>query len=257
MNVSAYSIADLKKMVEAKEITEQDLTDLEQDPRKGVRDLVYHIRYQIKKQAAQQAAFEQRLTLERPYWQRQERVAGVDEVGRGPLAGPVVTCAVVLAPDFDVWGVNDSKQLSDHKRRQLVPQILEKAQSVSLGLADNRLIDSINIYEATRQAMAQAVLGLNLKPAALLVDAMNVPVALPQQRLIKGDAKSASIAAASIVAKVMRDDLMQMYDRIYPGYALAQNMGYGTRAHLAGLAKLGPTPIHRFSFSPVAKYQHS
>lgn len=248
------SIADLKQAFAQNQLSETDITALKLDPRKGVRKLIYQYERQQAQLLAVKTAFLQRCRLEQGYWQKNQLVAGIDEVGRGPLAGPVVTCAVILKPDFDLWSVNDSKQLTDQKRRMLYPEILSEALSVSLGIADNHLIDSLNIYEATRQAMAQAVNGLTITPDALLVDAMNVPVAIPQQKLIHGDAKSISIAAASIVAKVIRDDLMQMYARVYPGYDFEHNMGYGTKAHLAGLKRLGPVSIHRFSFSPVKKY---
>lgn len=181
-------------------------------------------------------------------------IAGVDEVGRGPLAGPVVAAAVILPADFELLGVNDSKQLSDKKRRELAPKIMAQAVAVGFGIVEAPEIDQINIYEASRVAMKQAV--NQLKPPAdyLLVDAMVVDVNLPQEKLIKGDAKSASIGAASIVAKVKRDEMMAAYDAEYPGYDFASNAGYGTAAHLAGMAKHGITPIHRQTFAPVKKY---
>ena len=181
-------------------------------------------------------------------------IAGVDEVGRGPLAGPVVTAAVIINEDFNLIDVNDSKKLSPKKRQELFPKILAQAEAVSVGLANNDVIDKINIYEADRVAMAHAVEGLEIKPDALLVDAMNVPVDLPQVELIKGDAKSNSIAAASIVAKVFRDNLMDAYAEKYPEYGFRHNAGYGTADHLAALKKYGPTPIHRRSFSPVSDF---
>jgi len=158
---------------------------------------------------------------------------------------------VVIRPDFDLLEVNDSKQLTAKKRIELMPKILEEAVAVGIGIADAQQIDQLNIYEATRVAMAQAVTNLNVQPTLLLVDAMQVPVPIVQNRLIKGDAKSASISAASIVAKVVRDNLMVMYDQVYPGYDFAGNMGYGTAKHLAGLQTFGATAIHRQSFSPV------
>ncbi|MFD1672270.1 ribonuclease HII [Agrilactobacillus yilanensis] len=247
------SIAQLKALLAAGTLSPAELSALATDPRKGVQKLLQQHEAKLAQQATLQRAFLQRSQLERDLWQQGQLPAGIDEVGRGPLAGPVITCAIILKPSFDLWLVNDSKQLSDQKRRQLYPEILAQAQSVSLGVADNRMIDQLNIYEATRQAMAQAVRALSLVPSTLLVDAMNVPVEIPQQKLIHGDAQSISIAAASIVAKVVRDDLMQLYGRVYPGYDFEHNMGYGTKAHLTGLATLGPTPIHRFSFSPVQK----
>ena len=161
--------------------------------------------------------------------------------------------AVILPHDFNLVAVNDSKQLSAPLREHLYGQILSQAVAVAVGTASNELIDRINIYEATRVAMKEAVDHLAVTPSHLIVDAMQVPVVLPQERLIKGDAKSASVAAASIVAKVFRDRLMQFYDELYPGYGFGQNAGYGTKEHLAGLDCQGVTPIHRRTFSPVAK----
>jgi len=227
------------------------LTTLAADPRKGAQTLLGQLQRRLAKQAAEEVAFQHRLHYERPFWERGQRVAGIDEVGRGPLAGPVITSAVILPPDFDVPLVNDSKQLTPKERERLYPIILAKAEAVSIGAASNQLIDQVNIYQATRIAMQRAVLGLGVAPQHLIVDAMQIPVDLPQTRLIKGDAKSASVAAASIVAKVFRDHLMASYDRLYPGYGFAQNAGYGTAEHLAGLADRGVTPIHRKSFSPV------
>ncbi|WP_318766098.1 ribonuclease HII [Lactiplantibacillus carotarum] len=246
-----YTIAAFKQLLAA-EPSDAILAAAAADERKGVQQAL--ARYQ-KQRAHQQALLErlqQHLHLERDFWAHGgQYVAGIDEVGRGPLAGPVVTAAVVLAPDFDLAEVNDSKQLTAKKRAELMPKILEEAVAVSLGVADAPMIDRLNIYEATRVAMAQAVNNLTVRPTRLLVDAMQIPVPIEQTRLIKGDAKSASISAASIVAKVARDHLMATYDQVYPGYDFADNMGYGTAKHLAGLAQLGVTPIHRRSFSPV------
>lgn len=231
--------------------TDPRLVALQADPRKGAQQLYAQITRRLAKQATAEAAFQTRLHYERPFWDRQQRVAGIDEVGRGPLAGPVITCAVILPPDFDVPLVNDSKQLTAKERERLYPIILARAEAVSIGAASPQLIDQLNIYQATRVAMQKAVLGLGVVPQHLIVDAMQIPVDLPQTRLIKGDAKSASVAAASIVAKVFRDHLMASYDQLYPGYGFAQNAGYGTAEHLAGLADRGVTPIHRRSFAPV------
>lgn len=184
-------------------------------------------------------------------------IAGVDEVGRGPLAGPVVTACVVLNPDYEGLGIDDSKKLSEKKRESLYNEILENAICYGFGLCDNNLIDEINILEATKQAMKQAVdsagrmlqekLGQNIN--LLLVDAVTIPgVDTKQISLIKGDSNSISIAAASILAKVKRDRMMIELDDVYPGYGFASNKGYGTKAHYEGLKKLGPTPIHRKSF---------
>ncbi len=165
-----------------------------------------------------------------------------------------MTAAVILDKDFDLIEVNDSKKLTPNKRLELFPKILEKAVCVSVGLSNNDVIDQINIYEADRVAMAHAVEGLSVKPDSLLVDAMNVPVDLPQVSLIKGDNKSNSIAAASIVAKVFRDNLMDAYAQKYPEYGFEKNAGYGTKQHIEALKKYGPTPIHRLTFAPVSEF---
>lgn len=177
-------------------------------------------------------------------------IAGVDEVGRGPLAGPVVAAAVILPHDFDVLGIDDSKKLSPKKREELYALIQERALAFSFGWVGPERIDEINILEATKEAMAQAVQGLSLRPDHVLIDG-NFTVrslALPQTAIVKGDANSTSIAAASILAKVTRDRYMEEMDAVYPGYAFANNKGYGTKAHYEGLKALGPSPIHRKTF---------
>src|SRR5699024_7714695 len=233
------------------------LEELKADERKGVQKLLISYEKRQAKYAKALAQFQSRFSYEKEFWQKDRLVAGVDEVGRGPLAGPVVTAAVILPHDFDLIDVNDSKKLSPKKRQALFPKILEKAVSVSVGLANNDVIDQINIYEADRVAMAHAVQGLKVKPDALLVDAMNVPLNIPQVKLIHGDAKSNSIAAASIVAKVFRDNLMDAYGEVYPEYDFKHNAGYGTREHMEALKKYGPTPIHRRSFAPVRSEEHT
>lgn len=180
-------------------------------------------------------------------------ICGIDEVGRGPLAGPVVACAVVLPKDVTILYLNDSKKLSEKKRELLYDEIMEKAVAVGIGAVGPARIDEINILQATYEAMRMAIEDLTeklgKKPDLLLNDAVTIPeVDIPQVPIIKGDAKSISIAAASIVAKVTRDHLMIEYDQILPGYDFAKNKGYGTKAHIAGLKELGATPIHRKTF---------
>ncbi len=176
-------------------------------------------------------------------------VAGVDEVGRGPLAGPVVTAAVILPENFNVLGVDDSKKLSPKKRDELYELIIENAIAVSIGRKEPEIIDEINILQATKEAMKEAILGLGVRPDHVLIDAVKLDdLGIPQTSIIKGDAKSVSIAAASIIAKVTRDREMIEMDSVYPGYAFASNKGYGTKAHYEGLKKLGPCPIHRKTF---------
>ncbi len=176
-------------------------------------------------------------------------ICGIDEVGRGPLAGPVAACAVILPQDCRILYLNDSKQLSASKREELDREIREKALAVGLGLVSQERIDEINILQATYEAMRQAVESLLLRPSLLLVDAVTIPgMEIPQVPLIKGDARSASIAAASIVAKVARDHIMEEYDREYPQYGFASNKGYGSTAHIQALKEYGPCPLHRKSF---------
>lgn len=182
-----------------------------------------------------------------------KHICGIDEVGRGPLAGPVVAGAVVLLSDVQILYLNDSKKLSERKRELLYDEIMEKALAVGIGMASPARIDEINILQATYEAMRAAIeeveKKLGTKPEVLLNDAVTIPeVSIRQMPIVKGDAKSVSIAAASIVAKVTRDRMMVEYDKVLPGYDLASNKGYGTKAHIAALKELGPTPIHRASF---------
>lgn len=180
-------------------------------------------------------------------------VAGVDEVGRGPLAGPVVAAAVVLPEDFDVLGVDDSKKISEKRREELFEIIKERAVAYGIGMADEKVIDEINILQATKLAMRRALDELAQKlggqPDFVLFDAMQIDeVQVPQRSVIKGDAKCLCIAAASIIAKVTRDHMMCEYAKEFPGYAFEKNKGYGTKAHYEGLRELGPCTLHRTSF---------
>lgn len=176
-------------------------------------------------------------------------ICGIDEVGRGPLAGPVVAGAVILPKDDMILYLNDSKKLSEKKREMLYDEIMNRAVATGIGMASPARIDEINILQATYEAMRMAIDNLKVRPDILLNDAVTIPqVDILQVPIIKGDAKSISIAAASIIAKVTRDRLMVEYDKVLPGYEFASNKGYGTKAHIAGLKELGPTPIHRRSF---------
>lgn len=191
-------------------------------------------------------------TLERELQARGFRaVAGVDEVGRGCLFGPVVAAAVVLSPDRPIRGLNDSKVLEPERREVLAERIRERAAAWAIAAVDSATIDSINIYQASRLAMRIAVSRLNPPPDFLLVDAVAIDLPLPQRGLIKGDARCHAIAAASIIAKVYRDDCMRVWDEVFPEYGLASNKGYGTPDHYRALEQLGPTPLHRLSFEPV------
>ena len=177
------------------------------------------------------------------------RIAGVDEVGRGPLFGPVAAAAVILDPGSEILYLNDSKKLSEARREALYDEIMEKAVAVGVGMVSAARIDEINILQATYEAMREAISGLSPRPDFLLADAVTIPgLSVPQLGIIKGDAKSLSIAAASVIAKVTRDRLMYEYDALYPGYGLAKNKGYGTAEHIEALRRLGPTPLHRRSF---------
>ncbi|MBQ4506138.1 MAG: ribonuclease HII [Firmicutes bacterium] len=198
----------------------------------------------------QRQRLEEMLRFERKLWEAGKlHIAGVDEVGRGPLAGPVVTAAVMLPRDFSLLGVDDSKKLSPKKRELLFDQIMEAAVCVSFGRREPQRIDEINILEATKEAMLEAVSGLSVKPDHVLIDAVRLPgLDAPQSSIIHGDALSVSIAAASILAKVTRDREMERMAVVYPGYAFESNKGYGTKAHYEGLARLGPCPIHRRTF---------
>lgn len=178
-----------------------------------------------------------------------EFICGIDEVGRGPLAGPVIACAVILPKDCDILYINDSKQLSEKKREELYDEIMKKAVAVGIGSSSHDTIDEINILQATYQAMQKAVANCKVTPDLLLNDAVTIPnLPMKQVPIIKGDAKSISIAAASIVAKVTRDRLMVEYDQVFPGYGFASNKGYGSSEHIKALKEQGPSPIHRQSF---------
>lgn len=176
-------------------------------------------------------------------------LCGIDEVGRGPLSGPVVACAVILPTDHRILYINDSKKLSEKKREELYDVIMEEATAVGIGMAPPSRIDEINILQATYEAMREAISRLSVTPDLLLNDAVTIPgVSIPQVPIVGGDRKSVSIAAASIVAKVTRDRMMKEYEEMFPGYKFAKNKGYGTAEHIAALKELGPCPIHRRSF---------
>ncbi len=193
------------------------------------------------------------LRSERALWASGiSRVAGVDEVGVGPLAGPVVAAAVVVPPEMRLRGVDDSKTLTRARREELAARIREQAVAISLGIVEVDEIDRLNIYHATLEAMRRAVVGLDVEPEHVVVDARTIPgIAMPQTALIKGDARSYSVAAASIVAKVARDRMMAELHAVHPQYGFADHAGYATAAHLAALERHGPCPAHRRSFSPV------
>ena len=224
----------------------------ESDERSGVIKLVEQAKKRLQKLEEERKRIWKLQEYERKYGQY-TYICGIDEVGRGPLAGPVVAGAVILPKDCDILYINDSKKLTAAKREELYDEIMEKAVAAGIGMVSPQRIDEINILQATYEAMREAISKLEPAPDILLNDAVTIPeVTIPQVPIIKGDAKSASIAAASIVAKVTRDRMMKEYDTIYPGYDFAKNKGYGTKAHIEGIKKQGICDIHRRTF--VKKY---
>ena len=228
------------------------LAELEQDSRSGVIQAIAKRKRELQKQVDEDLRLEKMLAYEKElYAQGIDLIAGVDEVGRGPLAGPVVAAAVILPKACKIPGLNDSKKIPKSKHKEIYEAVLQNAIAIGIGIKDNQVIDQVNIYEATKLAMMEAIGQLEPQPQHLLIDAMRLDLPISQTSIIKGDANSLSIAAASIVAKVTRDQMMEEFDCEYPGYDFTQNAGYGTANHLAGLHKLGVTPIHRRSFEPV------
>lgn len=222
------------------------------DGRAGVQAAISKRKRELQKQVDEDLRLEGMLAYEKElYTQGIHLIAGVDEVGRGPLAGPVVAAAVILPKACKIPGLNDSKKIPKSKHKEIYEAVLQNAIAIGIGIKDNQVIDQVNIYEATKLAMREAIGQLEPQPQHLLIDAMRLDLPISQTSIIKGDANSLSIAAASIVAKVTRDQMMEEFDRKYPGYDFAQNAGYGTAKHLAGLDQLGVTPIHRRSFEPV------
>ena len=220
----------------------------EADERSGVQSLIAAANKKLEALEKEKQRTESLKKFEKEY-AAFGYLCGIDEVGRGPLAGPVVAGAVVLPKDCDILYLNDSKQLSEKKREELYDVIMEKAVSVGLGFSSPERIDEINILQATYEAMREAVSKLSVQPDVLLNDAVTIPgLPMKQVPIIKGDAKSVSIAAASIVAKVTRDRMMVEYDTVFPEYGFASNKGYGAAAHIEALKKYGPCPIHRRSF---------
>ena len=220
----------------------------EKDTRPGVKALV-------EKAEKRRAAWERELERTESMKAYEKKyssfsfICGIDEAGRGPLAGPVAAGAVILPGDCDILYLNDSKQLTEKKREELYDVIMEKALAAATGFVSPRRIDEINILQATCEAMRMAIDALKVKPDLLLNDAVTIPgVSIKQVPIIRGDAQSVSIAAASIIAKVERDRRMKEYDRLYPEYGFASNKGYGTRTHIEAIRKFGPSPSHRRSF---------
>ena len=250
MTEKKQSISAIREIFAAASETELPALYLEyeEDSRAGVQNLIQKYQKQEEALKKERERTEQMKIYEHKYedlgW-----ICGIDEVGRGPLAGPVVAGAVILPPDCRILYLNDSKQLTAKKRDELYDVIMREAVAVGIGYASPARIDEINILQATYEAMREAISKLSVKPDVLLNDAVKIPqVDIRQVPIIKGDAKSVSIAAASIVAKVTRDRLMEEYDKVLPGYGFASNKGYGSAEHIAALKEIGPSPIHRQSF---------
>lgn len=243
-------IGEIKNIFQAADLTELPafINTYESDERAGVVTLVKKAKKQLSDYENECRRIEKMKEFENKY-EDYSFICGIDEVGRGPLAGPVVAGAVILPKDCNILYLNDSKQLSEKKREELYEVIMEKAISTGLGFVSPQRIDEINILQATYEAMREAIGKLDPMPDLLLNDAVTIPkVSIRQIPIIKGDAKSISIAAASIIAKVTRDRLMVKYDEVYPEYGFASNKGYGANMHIEALKKYGPTPIHRKSF---------
>ena len=246
----AESIGIIKAKIQAAPIEELPalFQQYEKDERAGVQAVMKQIKKKIAAYEKEVVRTESLKKYEKEY-ASYAHICGIDEVGRGPLAGPVVAGAVILPKDCDILYINDSKKLSEKKREELYDVIMERAVAVGLGYSTPERIDEINILQATYEAMREAIANLKTEPDLLLNDAVTIPqVSVRQIPIIKGDAKSISIGAASIVAKVTRDRLMVQYDEFYPEYGFASNKGYGAQAHIDALKKYGPCPIHRRSF---------
>lgn len=252
--MNKYTIKELKKLLEEGRLSAAELLSLRKDPRQGIQNVL--AAFDRKEAASQrlrashQAMWHYEEELQRTIGAK--AIAGIDEVGRGPLAGPVVVASVILPNQSDsLLGVNDSKSLSRTKREDFAEKIKEVALAYSIVEIDNIEIDKYNIFEATKLAMLKSISSLELMPDALLIDAMTLQTAIPQRAIVKGDQKSISIAAASIIAKVYRDEIMAQYALDYPEFDFANNSGYGTASHLQALRDYGYTPIHRRSFMPI------
>lgn len=252
MKVSNLSIEEIRRQFlhQQQPVTAQFLNKLGRDPRQGVRKLHEILKKRYEQDRAERLRLQNMLNFERVLWRSGIRaVAGVDEVGVGPLAGPVVAAAVIFPPETEIAGINDSKQLEPEQRSKLAATIRASASAIGVGSAEVGDIDRLNIYHAALLAMRRAIEALTLTPEHVLVDARVIPgVSIPQNCFNKGDGLNFSIAAASIIAKTHRDRLMEDLEKEYPGYGFAQHKGYGTPEHQQAIRELGPSPIHRLSF---------
>jgi ribonuclease HII len=250
------TIAEIERQLETIEAeTDPFLLEILQDERKGVQQLIHKWKKKFaENQRLKEKFFEMNIFEHKWRTSGYELIAGVDEVGRGPLAGPVAAAAVILPKDFYLAGIDDSKKLTEKKRLEYDEIIRREAVSFSISMIHAQEIDEINIYEATKKAMLSAIASLEKKPDFLLIDAMKLDIPFPSESIIKGDAKSISIAAASIVAKVARDNLMMEISQAFPVYGFQNNMGYGTKEHIEAIQTYGITSYHRKSFAPVKDY---
>lgn len=253
LDLCRHSVAEIRKLLLNREnpISSRLLGRLQRDPREGVRKIYQHLKQRREKEKEEQRRVESMLNLERVLWNSGvHHIAGTDEVGVGPLAGPLVAAAVVFPPHAFISGVDDSKRLGPQSRQQLAKTIREAAVGVGIGLANVAEIDELNVYHAGILAMKRAVGSLPVRPDHLLVDAREIPgLSIPQNHFCKGDGINFSIAAASIIAKTYRDQLMGELDRAYPRYGFTRNKGYCTPEHQRALQQYGPSAIHRQSFT--------
>ena len=249
-------ISEVKELLAAAPTPEQ-IAMLQADERSGVKKLLAAYYKRLEKAALEQARFESMLTYEKEYYaQGMQYVAGVDEAGRGPLAGPLVIAAVILPQAVFIAGLNDSKQLSATKREQLYDEIIAKAVAIEVNIVSVSNIDKLNIYTATQRGMAEVLEHLPVQPQVALIDAMPVEAkGINTVSIVHGDALSASIAAASIIAKVTRDRIMERLDKLFPAYGFSHNKGYGSGAHMQAIAEFGATKWHRRSYEPVKSMQ--
>lgn len=247
MKKSIGEIAEIYKQADVENLP-AFISEYEEDERNGVQNLVKKAKKRLSDLEKERKRMYEMFSYERKYGEYQY-ICGVDEVGCGPLAGPVVSAAVILPKDCDILYLNDSKKLTENKREEIFDEIMEKAICVGIGFASPERIDEINIRQADFEAMRMALSKLSVEPDFIMVDGYPIGgIDKKQISIVKGDAKSASIAAASIIAKVTRDRLMADYDTVFPGYGFASNKGYGSAEHIQALKELGPTPIHRKTF---------
>lgn len=256
----ALRVADIKKLIEESDVSAYPALSRRfyPDERKQVRDIACALQKKYDKYVAEQKRLDRlKMTEDALRLAGANAIAGLDEAGRGPLCGPVVSAAVILPPDSRIAGVNDSKKLSEKAREELYEAIMAQAVAYGVGVVDNEVIDEINILNATKLSMRKACKALAVAPDLLVIDALKIDAGVRQKAYIKGDENIYSISAASIVAKVTRDRMMRAYASDYPQYNLESNKGYGTFEHIEAIKKYGPTPIHRMSFLASIPYSHS